>query len=155
MKWEPDGAIEDFRIVAELAGVRLCPHDIEIEKLPAPHKPPSRLPPGKMAVYVFHSGTTCLKVGKAGPKSQARYTSQHYNPKSAMSTLAASMLADGVAFGDATFDETDVGQWIKDHIDRVNFLLDAQQGMPVVTLLEAFLQCRLMPKYEGFKSQRK
>jgi hypothetical protein len=72
-----------------------------------------------------------------------------------MSTLAASMLADGVAFGDATFDETDVGQWIKEHVDRVNFLLDAQQGMPLATLLEAFLQCRLMPKYEGFKSQQK
>jgi hypothetical protein len=97
MNWDPEAAIEDFSVVAELAGILLSPHDIEIEKLPAPHKPPSRLPPGKMAVYVFHSGTTCLKVGKAGPKSQARYTSQHYNPKSAMSTLAASMLADGVA----------------------------------------------------------
>ena len=99
MEWAAETAIEDFRVAAKLAGIQLSPHDIEIEKLPAPHKPPSRLPLGKMAVYVFHSGTTCLKVGKAGPKSQARYTSQHYNPKSAMSTLAASMLSDPHALG--------------------------------------------------------
>jgi len=47
-----------------------------------------------MAVYVFSKGPDVLKVGKVGAKSQARYTSQHYNPGSAMSTLAASILAD-------------------------------------------------------------
>ena len=42
----------------------------------------------------------------------------------------------------------------RDHLDRVNFLIGEQAGMPILTLLEAFLQCRLKPTYEGFKSQR-
>lgn len=147
-------AVEDFRSVADLAGVPLVLEDVEIEYLPAPHKPPSRLLPGKMAVYVFLYRSTCLKAGKAGPKSQARYTSQHYNPKSAASTLAASMLADRAYYPVSSFDDDSVGQWIKDHVDRVNFILNDSLGMATLTLLEAFLQCRLKPRYEGFKSQR-
>ena len=32
--------------------------------------------------------------------------------------------------------------------------MDADFGKPVLTLLEAFVQCRLRPRYEGFASQR-
>lgn len=106
-----------------------------------------------MAVYVFARGQDVLKVGKVGAKSAARYTSQHYNPGSAMSTLAASILADGVRHGLKEADTAHVGQWIRESVDRVNFLLDERFGIRVLTLLEAFLQCRLSPRYEGFKSQ--
>jgi len=41
-----------------------------------------------------------------------------------------------------------------ENLDRTNFLLDERLGIPVLTLLEAFLQCRLRPRYEGYKSQR-
>lgn len=154
MNWPPEAVIEDFRTAAKLAGIDLGPDDIAIEMLPAPHTPPTRLPPGKMAVYVFCKGDSVLKIGKAGPRSQARYTSQHYNPGSAKSTLAASVLADPEAPGADAVDESNVGQWIKTHTDRVNFLLDYTHGIAVLTLLEAFLQCRLKPCYEGFKSQK-
>lgn len=107
-----------------------------------------------MAVYVFSKRSDVLKVGKVGARSQARYTSQHYNPGSAMSTLAASILADREWFGLSNIDEASVGQWIKDNVDRVNFLIDERFGVSVLTLLESFLQCRLKPRYEGFKSQR-
>lgn len=154
MTWIAETAIEDFRTVARLAGVELLNGAITIEKLSAPHVPPTRLPVGKMAVYVFSKGSDVLKVGKVGAKSQARYTSQHYNAGSAMSTLAASILADRERLGLSTIDEALVGRWIKENVDRVNFLLDEQLGVPVLTLLETFLQCRLKPRYEGFKSQR-
>jgi hypothetical protein len=107
-----------------------------------------------MAVYVFAKGPDILKVGKVGAKSQARYTSQHYNPGSALSTLAASILADRVSLGLNVIEEASVGRWIRENIDRVNFLMDERCGVPVLTLLETFLQCRLKPRYEGFKSQR-
>lgn len=94
MAWLPEQTLADFATVARLAGVSLAADDIRIEALPAPHAPPTRLPAGQMAVYVFTYGRDVLKVGKVGPKSQARYTSQHYNPGSAQSTLAASMIAD-------------------------------------------------------------
>lgn len=154
MTWIAETAIEDFRTVARLAGVELLNGAITIEKLSAPHVPPTRLPLGKMAVYVFSKGSDVLKVGKVGAKSQARYTSQHYNAGSAMSTLAASILADRERLGLSTIDEALVGRWIKENVDRVNFLLDERLGVPVLTLLETFLQCRLKPRYEGFKSQR-
>jgi hypothetical protein len=154
MTWRPESAIDDFRTVARLAGLELPNDAIRIENLPAPHVPPSRLPFGMMAVYVFSKGRDVLKVGKVGAKSQARYTSQHYNPRSAMSTLAASILADGESIGSDNIDEATIGRWIRENIDRVNFLMDERLGVPALTLLEAFLQCRLKPRYEGFKSQR-
>lgn len=107
-----------------------------------------------MAVYIFTHGQDVLKVGKVGPKSQARYTSQHYNPGSAQSTLAASMIADAERIGLGDADQAEIGNWIRTNVDRVNILLPASLGVPVLTLLESFLQCRLRPRYEGFRSQR-
>ena len=154
MDWSPEEVLEKFRAVAELASVSLSEDDIRIESLPAPHKPPSRLPAGKMAVYVFSHGTAFLKIGKAGPKSGPRYTSQHYNPRSAASTLARSLLTDpdGPARGQA--DEATIGEWIRGNVDRVNFIVSDRTGIPVLSLLESFLQCRLRPRYEGFRSQQ-
>jgi hypothetical protein len=83
--------IIDFVCVASLAGVGIGQKEIKIEGLSAPHNPPSKLPEEMMAVYVFYWGNQCLKVGKAGPKSKARYTSQHYG-LNAPSTLAKSLL---------------------------------------------------------------
>jgi hypothetical protein len=40
-------------------------------------KAPSRLPLGTQAVYAFLLGERWLKVGKAGPNSQPRFTTQH------------------------------------------------------------------------------
>lgn len=146
--------IEDFNKVAELAGIYLSENAVSIERLDAPHRPPSTLPCGKMAVYVFNWNDRCLKVGKVGPKSQARYTSQHYNPASSKSNLARSILSAREALGIANMSESNIGFWIKENIDRENFLIDASCGMPVLTLLESFLHCRLRPMFEGFESQR-
>ena len=44
-------------------------------------------------MYAFLLDAICLKVGKAGPKTQARFTSQHYGV-SAPSTLAKSILKE-------------------------------------------------------------
>lgn len=154
MKWNPNDVLNDFATVARLAGVTLEPGDVRVETMPAPHVPPTRLPPGTMAVYVFALGEDVLKVGKVGSKSQARYTSQHYNPGSANSTLAGSVISDADRLGLGEADRAEIGNWIKANVDRVNFLLQAELGVPVLTLLESFLQCRLRPRYEGFKSQR-
>lgn len=153
MIWNPEQIAANFAKVAHLAGVELPPDAIGIEKLPAPHVPPTRLPAGKMAVYVFTRGPEVLKVGKVGARSQARYTSQHYNPGSAMSTLAASIIADAVQHGLTENDAARIGLWMRESVDRVNFLIDERFGMRLLTLLEAFLQCTLKPRYEGFKSQ--
>lgn len=154
MSWDVSGTADDFRAVARLAKIELASGAITIENLPAPHVPPTRLPAGKMAVYVFSKGADVLKVGRVGANSQPRYTYQHYKPGSALSTLAASILADGEHLAIGAVTAENVGSWIKQNIDRVNLLMDEQIGVATLALLEAFLHCRLKPRYEGFKSQR-
>lgn len=141
---------------AGIAGVSLASDALVVDRRPAPHVPPKALPPGTMAVYVFSFGprVLMLKVGKVGPNSAARYTAQHYNAGSAKSTLAASLIKHGERIGVASLNETNVSGWIREHTERVNFILDATLGVHVLNLLEAFLQCRLKPEFEGFASQR-
>ena len=146
--------VEDFKKVAQLAGVDVPDGSITVEKMNAPHSPPTSLPSGKMAVYVFMWDGKCLKVGKVGQKSQARYTSQHYNPNSSNSNLAKSILKHKKELGPANLTDSTIGDWIKSNTDRVNFILDQNLGIPVLSLMESFLQCRLRPKFEGFDSQR-
>lgn len=119
----------DFLFVARLSGVDITESDIYIEQLSAPHQPPKALPPGKMAVYVFFLGPQCLKVGKVGPKSHARYISQHYNSKSSMSNLAKSILKDRDRLGTSDINDNSVGKWIKTNTDRVNILIPAEHGL--------------------------
>lgn len=154
MNWDPEKLRDDFLIVAKLGGIKIKSDAIRIEILEVPHRPPSNLPKGKMAIYTFSHEECVLKVGKAGSRSQARYTSQHYNPGSAPSTLAASILKDEDTVQRYELNEWNISDWIKENTDRVNFLLDASMGKWVLNLLEAFIQCRLQPRYEGFSSQQ-
>lgn len=153
MDWTPEQLRDDFLVVAKLGGIEMVTDDIGIDTRTMPHMPPRNLPKGKMAVYVFSNKEYVLKVGKAGSRSQARYTSQHYNPGSAPSTLAASILKDENAVQGYSLNEQNISDWIKENTDRTNFLLNANMGKWVLTLLEAFVQCRLQPRYEGFASQ--
>ncbi len=143
----------NFLEVAKLAGVNISLDDLRIDALSAPHRP-TGLPFGSMAVYVFSYRGTTLKVGKAGPNSDARFRSQHYNAASAPSTLAASILKDSAPIGNPVVDLSSVGDWIKQNTDRTNYILKARYGIGVLTLLEAYLQCLLKPVYEGFASQK-
>lgn len=153
-----DSKIKDivsrFVTVANMAGLDITEQDIEVELLPAPHKPPSKLPNGKFAVYAFFHGNDCLKIGKAGTNSQARYVSQHYG-FSAPSTLAKSIYSDRDGLGLHGLLQENTGVWIKENLDRLNIVLPEDVGIEGLNLLEAFLQCYFKPKYEGFKSQRK
>ena len=144
----------DFREVARLAGIELSPNAITIEHSPAPHKPPKSLPAGKSAVYMFLWGAHCLKVGKAGPKSHARFTSQHYNPASSNSNLSKSLLAAEGQLSLPPVTEATVGDWVRLSTDRAHLLLDSTCPIAVLNLLEAFVQCRLRPHFEGFESQK-
>lgn len=144
-----EGALRDFEHVAELARSPCAAAMIEVEIADPPHRQPSRLPIGKMAVYAFFHGRQALKVGKAGAKSAARYTSQHYNPNSAMSTLARSILTNPAKLGLTSLDDAAIGGWIRDNTARVNLLITAPLGLPILSLLESFLHVRWNPLFEG------
>jgi len=156
-----EALIADLIAVAALANCPVTRDDIFFECLPAPHIPATKLPNGKMAVYVLFHGTTCLKVGKVGPKSAARFTSQHYLPSSAKSTLAGAilrhrdrMIAGDNIWGDADVDfsavqDAQIGQWLRENTTRCHFYLAGERPTALLNLLEAFLQCRLGPMFEG------
>lgn len=75
MTLNTDGLKEAFVRAAQLARLELHPSDVLVELIVAPHQRPRSLPLGKQAVYCFLLGEGCLKVGKAGPKTKARFTS--------------------------------------------------------------------------------
>lgn len=141
-------AVRDFGRVAELAGHPGMSNRIRVEITRRPHRQPTRLPAGEMAVYAFFYLGRALKVGKVGPKSGPRYTSQHYNPGSAGSNLARSLLT-GRGVDGCEANELTIGSWIREQTDRVNLLLPADIGLPMLSLLEAFLHVRWAPAFEG------
>lgn len=141
-------AVKDFQTVTDLARFPLRPDDFQIEYLESPHKAPSCLPLGKMAVYGFWHNGEWFKIGLAGPNSSARYTSQHYNQNSAQSTLAGSLCRDPRIANCTGFDISTPGNWSKSRCHRVNILLDSRHGPLVLAALEAFLHLRLRPRYE-------
>jgi hypothetical protein len=144
----------DFLQVAAVAAVPLNQNEITHEVMLASHHQPV-LPKGSQAVYVFSLSsdpTTILKVGKVGPNSNARFQSQHYNPHSAGSNLARSLLERRdlwqlLGIGDLAPES--VGEWIRTHTDRDHFFISSNREMVLLTLLEVFLQCRLRPLFEG------
>lgn len=115
--------------------------------------PPRSLPAGTMAVYIFMYRGRCLKVGKAGPKSNARYVSHHYSPTSSRSNLAKSILAAPEKIAVAPVEPACAGRWVRENTVRVNILFPASVGIRFLTLVEAFMQCWLQPVYEGFETQ--
>jgi hypothetical protein len=150
--------VDSFLVVAGLAHLTLSASEVRVEVLRAPHQRPTRLPAGTQAVYIFLLGESCLKVGKAGPKTAARFVSQHYG-FSAPSTLARSMLAHSertaACLPPARFGEVDalcedsIGEWIATNTDRVNVYLPTSKRPFALSLLEAFIHCRLKPVFEG------
>ena len=142
-------ALADFRTVSELAGDPITLLEDSVEFMPSPHVPPARLPTGRMAIYGFWRNGEWLKIGKAGPKSHARYASQHYNPDSAKSTLARSLARDATLNSNPGFNPSTPGDWIKSETSRMNILLPSVRRYELLSLLEVFLQVHLKPRYEG------
>lgn len=143
---------EDFIVIAALSGINLSLRDIDIHESNT-HIKPTSLDKGMQAVYVFMQGSKCLKVGKAGPNGTARFCHHHYGLK-APSTLAKSLIKHQSRIGAEGIDEGNVSAWIISNTHRINFLIPATLGIHVLSLLEAFIQCRLQPEFEGFDSQR-
>jgi hypothetical protein len=141
-------ALDDFEIFARAASLECDVSKIAIDVAPKPHTP-GGLPTGRMAVYCFFWNGKALKIGIAGPNSDARYRSQHYNPNSARSTLANSLLTKPEKAGIPALRSNFAGDWIKRNTDRINFLLPAMFDREVLSHLELFLHSRWKPIYEG------
>lgn len=121
---------------------------------------PSALPSGSQGVYVFLTDFHCFKVGKAGPKSKARWNSHHYNlDESTPSAFTKSIIKNRERFKSYfsesqhteidQLEKSNIGDWIRNNISRIELLLPESEGGYALNLLEALVQYRLNPKYEG------
>ena len=118
---------------------------------PTPHNP-EKLPPGMMGICTFWHDGNALVVGRAGSKSNSRFYSQHYNPKSSQSNLAASLLSD-ISMSHLRISEASVCGWIKKNCRRIDILLDANFGTIVLERIKASLVEKYNPKYERRTAQ--
>ena len=160
----PHRIIEDFfRVLQGKYGCRVDPNEIGHECLPAPHSV-GNLPPNRGAVYIFklHGSSEApagphraLKVGKAGPNSNARFRYQHYRSGSARSTLAG-VIENNFPLHDfpgIDFPTMDIEGWIRKNTDRDNFFVDGSQQR-LLSLLEVYIKGRLGPVFEGSLSSK-
>ncbi len=85
--------IKKFIETAKYADVIISEDQLRIIDRGCPHLPYGLIN-GMMGIYIFELNGVCLKIGKAGEKSDARFRSQHYSPKSSQSNLAKSVLND-------------------------------------------------------------
>jgi hypothetical protein len=139
----------------------------QIQVLPAPHQP-TALPQGRQGLYAFLYGDTWLKVGKAGPKTQARWMYQHYNIDAADSNLAWSLawyadkfpgtfpgLPAEVKAEISACPLEGIGAWIKRHTTRVELTIPASLGKDALATLERISLRILQPVFEGHWRQRR
>lgn len=159
----PDDLLNGFAVAAHKCGLLSNGASTGIwhQALGAPHKPPS-LPPGFCAVYVFSlaarygagcpaAGNRVLKVGKVGANSNARFSSQHYLPRSSRSNLANSLLTERVLWpylGIDHLDELSVKAWMMKNLDRDHFFVPESHA-GVERELERYLRGHLGPVFEG------
>ena len=159
----PHRIIEDFCRALRKCGECVNPSEIGHEYLAAPHTA-GDLPSGRGAVYVFTlpvASTTpagpnrALKVGKAGPNSNARFRYQHYKSGSAQSTLAAAIENNSLLFHFLGIDSlpAEIGGWIRESTDRDNFFVNGNQPK-ILSFLEVYMKARLGPVFEGSLSSK-
>src|SRR5699024_9368947 len=139
---EIDSLIQDE---SKTIGKPIVVEGYEIIDRGLPHKSKS-LPIGMMGVYSFWYNDRFLEIGKAGSKRGPRFLSQHYNPKSAQSTLAASILRDPdmLQFG---ITEENVGVGIKENCRWIDNLVNVELGIIKWGLIDAVLHYKYEPKY--------
>jgi len=160
----PQELIKDFvKATNERLNIQISVEDIAHELLIAPHQP-GDLRPGHGAVYVFTLTSSsvalagpnrALKVGKAGPKSNARFRYQHYKSGSSNSTLAGAIENNPIlwSFIGLTILNKYVGEWIRENTDRDNFYI-AEDKKELIYLFEVYVKARLGPVFEGSLSSK-
>lgn len=152
--------LADFATAADRLGSPGWPADLDVEYLPAPHKP-TALRAGYGAVYVFALRTgdldpagpdRVLKVGRVGPNSNARFQSQHYSPTSTRSNLANSIINYPALWpwlGIEAIDATTIRNWMLATLDRANIYVPAASAA-LIPPLEMYVRARLGGSvYEG------
>lgn len=106
---------------------------------------------GKICAGLCVCAGRVLKVGKAGPNSAARFTSQHYSPASARSTLAGSIIKYPILWpwlGISAGYTVDIKSWMTANLDRMRIFF-RQPPPEFLTTAELYVGARIGSVYEG------
>jgi hypothetical protein len=156
---DPEGLIAGFIARANEIGLGNLSGLLRAEHLAAPHRQPTKL--ASPAVYVFSLSESygrdvpagpnrVLKVGMVGPKSAARFISQHYG-LSAPSTLAGSLLRETILWrylGIENLDASNVKAWMQANLERDHvFVPPDREGL--ARHVERYYRGHLGPVFEG------
>jgi len=120
------------------------------------------IPYNHSAIYTFFLNDSCLKVGKAGLNSNARFKTQHYKYKSAKSSSLPKALInqiDNNKLYPHVFENTNdcynkLNFWIKENTIRQDIFIEfngdnKKHHNYFVNFCEAFFILRLKPLFEG------
>ena len=156
-----DSVVAQFLEWGQKRSPQLRANDVEVALLGVPHTPVA-MRKGWQGVYAFAFGTVWLKVGKAGPNSNARWVSPHYKATRSLSNLAWSLLRytrlssfnhprlpTNLRTQLMVVPPDALGDWIKKHTARVNFTIRAELGPVALDRLERIAQDVLKPVFEG------
>lgn len=146
---------------SEITGIN-CHYNI-IEK--GENHIPSILEKGKQGVYVFYNNDICYKVGKAGPKSKARWNSHHYNlDLSTPSTMPKSILKDLLSFKQLfakeqkndleNLNSKNIKSWVRNNCSRIEFKISDSESKFSLGLLESIVQFYFNPIFERTHNYR-
>lgn len=143
---------EIIKSITEILGGPLKSSEIKIVDRGCPHNPPKSLD-GGASVYMYIYNGTFLKVGKANKKSNPRFTSQHYRPKAAVSTLAKFLCNDEKWYKlGVNKDGSAVREWMLNNLQRIDIMIKCdndEESKWITTLIEGIMQYKFRPKYEG------
>ncbi len=128
-----------------IAEVRNRWPEIEVEIQDAPHVP-KPLPKGKQAVFAFLCEGRVFLVGRVGPRSSARFQSQHYNSSSSPSNFAKLLEQNKDALG-LDIVRGREGEWIKERCTRINFYAPADTPTEEMKQLKEYLELRMKPVF--------
>ena len=124
------------------------------------HNPTTLKKGQEQGVYVFlKNDNICFKVGKAGTNSQARWNSHHYRLNKTKSSLSGSIIKNienfksffdsSIHYEIDTLNNTNMKNWIKDNISRIEFKISNKESIYALDLLEKYIAFKLKPIYEG------
>ncbi len=147
-----DATMKQIEKMTKELGYELKETDYEVEDLGFPHRQPKGLVKGYAGIYIFileveNGGYAFLKIGKANPKSNARFVSQHYG-FTAPSTLAKSLCSDPEFISKGVRPEN-VKEWMFQKLHRINIRIKISDSTAVTELIEAIFHYKFRPWYEG------
>ena len=146
-KYICDTTLKDFyRIAAEtMTRDEVFAQDpIVVQAQFAPHVPPDKLPAGKLAVVLYAwEGVWLMVDGKVGEHRRHKFGDWHYDPKNSRCNLASLIKRNmPKAIG-----EMHVSDFMKEKVNRFNFLIPEEYGCVTQMYLQGFLMFKFFPKF--------